>query len=320
MTDILLSVEDLASAYFEGRRRLTVVDDLSFHIDRGEAIAIVGESGCGKTSAALSIARLIEHGGGKITGGRIMFDGEDLAAKNKREMRAINGKRISMIFQEPMTSLNPLLTIGYQLTEMLKKEYGAAAAFERATGLLHAVGVDNADERMKSYPSQLSGGQRQRVMIAMALSTGPDLLIADEPTSSLDVTVQAQILALIKSINREMGMSVLLITHDLGIVAEIATRVIVMYAGQLVEQGRVDEIFNHPLHPYTRGLLKAVPTVSGGRRRLYIIPGTVPSTCDYPEGCRFSSRCDICDETCLGEDPPLMSIGGRQARCRHAGE
>ena len=313
----LLSVENLTSVYMEGHRSLVVVEDLSFCVNHGETIAIVGESGCGKTAAALSIARLIEHGGGKITGGRIMFDGEDLVAKNKREMRRVNGKRISMIFQEPMTSLNPLLTIGYQLTEILNKSADVVSARDRAIEMLSMVGVDNAPDRMKSYPFQLSGGQRQRVMIAMALCNHPDLLIADEPTTALDVTIQAQILDLIRKINENMHMSVLLITHDLGVVAEMAVRVIVMYSGQLVELGDVTDIFSHPLHPYTRGLLKAVPKVSGGRQRLYIIPGTVPSAYDYPEGCRFFSRCDIGDKICSTTAPPLLNIDGRQVRCHH---
>jgi oligopeptide/dipeptide ABC transporter ATP-binding protein len=314
--EALLSVENLTSVYMEGRRPLVAVDDLSFSINRGETVAIVGESGCGKTAAALSITRLIEQGGGKITGGRIMFGGEDLAVKNSREMRRVNGKKIAMIFQEPMTSLNPLLTIGYQLTEILKKKSGGPAAKERAAEMLRAAGIDNAAERLKSYSFQLSGGQRQRVMIAMALCNHPDLLIADEPTTALDVTIQAQILDLIRDLKEKMNMSVLLITHDLGIVAEMASRVIVMYAGQLVEQGSADEIFNSPLHPYTRGLLKAVPKVSGGRQRLYVIPGTVPSSYDDSEGCRFFSRCDICTGICSKESPSLLNINGRQVRCR----
>ena len=234
-------------------------------------------------------------------------------------MRRVNGNRISMIFQEPMTSLNPLLTIGYQLTEIINRKDGVstATARERAFEMLYSVGVDNATERLKSYPFQLSGGQRQRVMIAMALCNHPDLLIADEPTTALDVTIQAQILDLMKDMTEKMNMSLLLITHDIGIVAEMASRVVVMYAGQLVEQGRVNDILSRPLHPYTRGLLKAVPKVTGGRQRLYIIPGMVPSVHDYTEGCRFINRCDICDETCYEESPPLLNIGGRQVRCHH---
>jgi oligopeptide/dipeptide ABC transporter ATP-binding protein len=314
----LLSVENLTSVYMEDRRALVAVEDLTFSVNHGETIAIVGESGCGKTAAALSIARLIEHSGGKITGGRILLDGEDLVIKSKREMRRVNGRRISMIFQEPMTSLNPLLTVGYQLTEILKQNADVASARDRAVEMLCTVGVDNAGMRMKSYPFQLSGGQRQRIMIAMALCNQPDLLIADEPTTALDVTIQAQILDLIRKINENMHMSVLLITHDLGIVAEMASRVVVMYAGQLVELGETADIFNRPLHPYTRGLLKAVPKVSGGRQRLYIIPGTVPSAYEYSEGCRFFSRCDNCDEICAKEPPPLLNIGSGQVRCHHA--
>ena len=313
----LLSVENLTSVYMEDHRALVAVRDLSFYVNPGETVAIVGESGCGKTAAALSIARLIEHSGGEIINGKIMFDGEDLVIKNKREMRRVNGKRISMIFQEPMTSLNPLLTVGYQLTELLKKNVNAASAGDRAVEMLRMVGVDNVAERMKSYPFQLSGGQRQRIMIAMALCNHPDLLIADEPTTALDVTIQAQILDLIRSITENMHMSVLLITHDLGIVAEMASRVVVMYAGQLVELGDVENIFNNPLHPYTRGLLKSVPKVSGGRQRLHIIPGTVPSAYEHCEGCRFFSRCDICDETCSRKPPPLLNLDGRQVRCHH---
>ena len=364
MEQPLLSVENLTSAYMEGRRPRVAVDGLSFAVGRGETVAVVGESGCGKTAAALSIARLIEHSGGKITGGRVCFDGEDLAAKSSREMRRINGKKIAMIFQEPMTSLNPLLTVGYQLTEVLKgrggvpaERAGAAASPEiaeragsaadavectgaeldvvecagaaasavssvsargRALEMLRAVGVDNAAACLKSYSFQLSGGQRQRVMIAMTLCRHPDLLIADEPTTALDVTIQAQILQLIRDLRDEMGMSVLLITHDLGIVAEMASKVIVMYAGQLVEQGSVTEIFDNPLHPYTRGLLKAVPKVSGGRRRLYVIPGVVPSSWDDVVGCRFHGRCDIGDEYCSKAPPPLLNIDGRQVRCHRA--
>jgi len=301
MAETLLSVENLTSRY----KSFAAVEDLTFSIARGESVALVGESGCGKTAAALSIARLIEHGGGRIASGRIMFGGEDLAKKSAREMRRINGKRISMIFQEPMTSLNPLLTIGYQLREILADK-------SRAEEMLRAVGVDNPAERLRSYPFQLSGGQRQRVMIAMALCNEPDLLIADEPTTALDVTIQAQILELIRGINA----AVLLITHDLGVVAETASRVIVMYAGQLVEQGTAEEIFTDPLHPYTRGLLKAVPKVSGGRQRLYIIPGTVPAAHEFSDACRFAGRCDNCREICMKEAPPLSDAGaGRQVRC-----
>ena len=314
----LLSVENLTSVYMQGGQPLTAVEDLSFHINPGEAVAIVGESGCGKTAAALSITRLIEHSKGKISSGKIMFNGEDLVVKNKKEMRSINGKKISMIFQEPMTSLNPLLTVGYQLGEILMEKGDGSSTKEQAIEMLRAVGIDNAEQRLKSYPFQLSGGQRQRIMIAMALCNKPDLLIADEPTTALDVTIQAQILDLIREINQQMNMSVLLITHDLGVVAEMASRVIVMYAGQLMEQGSIEQIFSQPLHPYTRGLLKAVPKVSGGRQRLYIIPGTVSSAMDHSEGCRFYSRCDICTEICAEKSPPLLDINGRQVRCHNA--
>ena len=311
----LLSVENLTSVYMEGRTPLAAVDDLSFTVGRGETVAIVGESGCGKTAVALSIARLIEHGGGRITRGRILLDGEDLAPKSRREMRRINGKIISMIFQEPMTSLNPMLTIGYQLTEILKDTGSISAARSRAAEMLSAVGMDNAAERLKSYPFQLSGGQRQRVMIAMALCNNPTLLIADEPTTALDVTIQAQILDLIKMLKDKMDMSLLLITHDLGVVAEMASRIVVMYAGQLVEQGTTEEIFTDPLHPYTRGLLKAVPKISKGRQRLYVIPGTVPAAYDHTEGCRFYSRCDMSTPDCAADSPPLLHVGSRQVRC-----
>lgn len=297
-------------------------DRVSFSLKEGETLAIVGESGSGKSVTALSIMRLIPSPPGRITGGRILFQGEDLLRKTPEEMRKIRGNLIAMIFQEPMTSLNPVLTIRHQLTEAIRLHtpVGKNAAYRHAVSLLERVEVPDAKRRMRSYPHELSGGLRQRVMICMALACNPKLLIADEPTTALDVTVQAQILDLLRSIREERHMSVLFITHDLGVVADIAHRVIVMYAGRVVESAPVHQLFKEPLHPYTRSLIRAIPRLSTPRKQaLYTIPGIVPNLAHLPAGCAFSDRCDQCAALCHQQPPELRTLqDGRQVRCHMA--
>jgi oligopeptide/dipeptide ABC transporter ATP-binding protein len=288
-----------------------------------ETVGVVGESGCGKSVTSLSILRLIDRPGVIEPGSVIEFEGRDLMTLPEREIRAIRGNRISMIFQEPMTSLNPVFTVGDQVAEVARVHSGASKreAWERAVEMLTTVGMPAAAERAKEYPHQLSGGLRQRVMIAMALMMGPALLIADEPTTALDVTIQAQILELLAEMQERMGMSILLITHDLGVIAESATRVLVMYAGQVVEEAPVGLLFSAPHHPYTEGLLAAMPRVGAERERLAVIPGSVPLPTQWPTGCRFHDRCPFAWERCAAEPPPLYRIGdGHVSRCHLADE
>jgi oligopeptide/dipeptide ABC transporter ATP-binding protein len=284
---------------------------------------VVGESGCGKSVTSLSILRLIDRPGSIEPGSVIEFEGRDLMTLPEKEMRKIRGNRISMIFQEPMTSLNPVFTVGDQVAEVARVHSGASKreAWERAVEMLATVGMPAAADRAKEYPHQLSGGLRQRVMIAMALMMGPALLIADEPTTALDVTIQAQILELLAEMQERIGMSILLITHDLGVIAESATRVLVMYAGQVVEEAPVSELFAAPHHPYTEGLLAAMPRVGAERERLAVIPGSVPPPTNWPSGCRFHDRCPFAWERCASEPPPLYRIGERHvSRCHLADE
>ena len=284
------------------------VDDVSFNVMPGETLGIVGESGCGKSVTSLSIMRLIPNPPGYFAGGEIFFHGNDLLKLPEKEMREIRGNKISMIFQEPMTSLNPVFTVGDQIMEalILHQQLNKIDARKKAIDMLSLVGIPAPEQRIDEYPHQLSGGMRQRVMIAMALSCEPEVLIADEPTTALDVTIQAQILELIKSLQDELGLAVILITHDLGVIAEICERVIVMYAGQLIEQSGVNEIFKQPTHPYTQGLLKSIPVLGLDKpESLYNIKGSVPNATEFPYGCHFNPRCEIVQDKCKNEKPVI---------------
>jgi len=324
MTEPLLSVEQLQThfATMDGINR--AVDGVSFHVNAGETLAIVGESGCGKSVTAMSILRLIPEPPGKIAGA-IKFQGKDLLKLSDREMRQIRGNSISMIFQEPMTSLNPVLTVGRQIGETLRLHQGLSAhqAEEKAIGMLELVGIPEARRRVREYPHQLSGGMRQRVMIAIALACNPKLLIADEPTTALDVTIQAQILDLMRDLKHRVGAAIVLITHDLGVVAEVAERVIVMYAGRKVEEATVPQLFANPRHPYTRGLLGSVPklgsSLTGETTRLAEIPGLVPSLKRKLDGCVFASRCEFATDLCRQVVPGLEEKApGHIAACHFA--
>jgi peptide/nickel transport system ATP-binding protein len=305
---VILEVENLQTQFFTRDGVVRAVDGVSYSLGRGETLGVVGESGCGKSVAALSILRLIAPPG-RIVGGAIRFEGKDLLAHSEAEMRALRGNQISMIFQEPMTSLNPVLTVGRQIAETLVRHQGLSrhTASNRATEMLRLVHIPEPERRLREYPHQLSGGMRQRVMIAMAVACNPKVLIADEPTTALDVTIQAQILELIQELKDQLGTAVILITHDLGVVAETAQRVVVLYAGRKVEEASVDELFARPLHPYTRGLMDAIPRLHEGdeRRRLAEIPGMVPSLRDAVRGCSFAPRCAHASERCHVESPPI---------------
>ncbi|MEY3608839.1 MAG: hypothetical protein RLZZ447_1627, partial [Verrucomicrobiota bacterium] len=292
--DVILSVRDLVTTFDTDAGRLTAVDGVSFDVRRGRTLGIVGESGCGKSVTALSIMRLLPQPMGQIRGGRILFEGRDLATLPPAELHRIRGGRIGMIFQEPMTALNPVQPIGRQLSEvfLLHRTKDPAEAWRRGAEMLHKVGIPAPEIRMHEYPHQLSGGMRQRVVIAMALACEPAVVIADEPTTALDVTIQAQILELMQALQRDLGLAVVLITHDLGVIAETCDDVIVMYAGRVAEAGPVEAIFDRPAHPYTRGLLDSIPRLEGERKsRLRVIEGMVPGLRDLPAGCRFQNRC-----------------------------
>ncbi|WP_097026802.1 ABC transporter ATP-binding protein [Clostridium peptidivorans] len=314
---MLLEVKNLKTQFKMKDGLVNAVNGVDFNIDKGEVVAIVGESGSGKSVTSLSIMGLIPSPPGKVIDGEILFKGEDLLNKNKREMQDIRGSKISMIFQEPMTSLNPVFTVGRQISEsiMRHEKLSKKAAGKKAIEMLDLVGIPSPETRIKNYPHQLSGGMRQRVMIAMALTCNPELLIADEPTTALDVTIQAQILDLMVKLKEKLGTSILLITHDLGVVAETADRVVVMYCGKVVENGSVDEIFENPMHPYTQGLLNSIPKIDEECKKLFMIPGMVPNPLDMPEGCAFSSRCSKCSERCTSKEPPLINYNGREVRC-----
>jgi oligopeptide/dipeptide ABC transporter ATP-binding protein len=318
----LLQVEDLHTRLRTRDGVLTAVNGLSFTLDQGETLAIVGESGCGKSMTALSIMRLVPDPPGRIEQGAVRFDGVDLLRLPMDEMRRMRGSSISMVFQEPMTSLNPVRTIGSQVAEAITLHQGLSrrAALDRAEEMLTLVRIPDARARLSAYPHQLSGGMRQRVAIAMALSCNPRLLLADEPTTALDVTIQAQIMSLIRELQERLGMALLLITHDLGLVAENADRVVVMYAGRKVEEASVDDLFATPCHPYTRGLLGSVPRVdaAGGVQRLREIAGAVPSLAELPPGCPFAPRCPHADGDCRAAVPPLeQKRPGQWAACWH---
>lgn len=319
MTDSLLEVQGLVTEFDTDEGRVRAVDGVSFSARAGETLGIVGESGCGKSVTALSIMRLLPQPMGQIAGGRILFDGRDLASLSIEEMERIRGNSIGMVFQEPMTALNPVHTIGRQLTEvlLLHKPMTEQEATREAVSILDQVGIPSPEVRLGEYPHQLSGGMRQRVVIAMALACKPRLLIADEPTTALDVTIQAQILDLIKNLQQEMGMSVMLITHDLGVIAETCDSVVVMYAGRVVESGSVYRLFDAPTHPYTRGLLASIPTLdTTPKSRLSIIEGMVPGLLDLPAGCRFANRCPHVQPACENAPPETEDVEpGHQVAC-----
>ena len=305
--DVLLDVRGLKTHFFTDAGVVKSVDGVSFQIRKGETVALVGESGCGKSVTSLSILRLIPQPPGKIVAGEVLFNGRDLTKLPEGEMRKIRGNKIAMIFQEPMTSLNPVFTVGDQVMEAIVLHRGKTRAEARkdAVELFTKVGIPSPEMRVDTYPHEMSGGMKQRVMIAMALACSPDLLIADEPTTALDVTIQAQILDLLRRLQRELGMSVLFITHDLGVAAETAHRVAVMYASKVVEHGTARDVFKDPLHPYTQGLFKSLPKLGEKRDRLEVIPGTVPNPLDFPSGCKFHTRCPFAGERCVREEPEL---------------
>jgi peptide/nickel transport system ATP-binding protein len=317
----LLEVTDLRTWFRTDAGVAKAVDGVSFHVDAGEVLGIVGESGCGKSVTSLSVMQLIPQPPGELlAGSSIRFKGEELVGARESRLRDLRGNDIAMIFQEPMTSLNPVYTVGDQIGEALRlhRRIRKREARERSIDMLRLVGIPSPEARVDEYPHQLSGGQRQRVMIAMALSCEPELLIADEPTTALDVTIQAQILELLAELRQRLGMAVILITHDLGVVAEVCDRVVVMYAGQVVEHGTVEQIFREPRHPYTEGLLQAVPRLGVKQDELAVIPGTVPSPTAWPIGCRFHDRCPYGWDLCVREEPPLIQIQdapNRTARC-----
>ena len=324
----VLDVQDLQTYFYTRTGLVKAVDGVSYSVRSGETLGVVGESGCGKSVTALSVLRLVADPPGRIVGGSVRLDGVDLVGLDVAAMRSIRGKEISMIFQEPMTSLNPVMTIGRQIGEalLLHETTSRKVALARTIEMLQLVGIPEPQQRVKEYPHQLSGGMRQRAMIAMALACNPKVLIADEPTSALDVTIQAQILDLIAKLRRELGTAVILITHDLGVVAETAERVIVMYAGRKVEEASVDELFAHPLHPYTRGLMNSIPRLALMRRegasaadRLQEIPGMVPALSNLPAGCAFAPRCAFASDTCRREYPRYEEKrAGHWAACWHS--
>jgi len=314
----VLEIANLQTHFITDRGQIPAVDGVTISVHKGEVLGIVGESGCGKSVTSLSIMRLVPHPPGKIVGGSIKFKGEDLVTASEKRMREIRGNEIAMIFQEPMTSLNPVYTIGNQIAESILLHTNATKkeARQRSIEMLKKVGIPRAESIVDEYPHQLSGGMRQRVMIAMAMACNPDLLIADEPTTALDVTIQAQILDLMRQLNQESGTAILLITHDLGVVAEMCHRVVVMYAGNVVEEGDVRTILKHPKHPYTVGLLHSIPKLGESKDRLYSIPGNVPIPGSLAAGCRFAPRCEHATDKCRAEMPELKEVGANHyARC-----
>ncbi|MFH1626445.1 MAG: ABC transporter ATP-binding protein [Pseudomonadota bacterium] len=317
----LLDVIDLETHFITDEGAVRAVDRVSLSLNEGDTLGLVGESGCGKTVTALSIMRLVPPPSGKIVGGKIIFEGQDLLKLREPEMRKIRGNKISMIFQEPMTSLNPVFTIGGQISEVVRLHRGLSKkdAMDISVDMLKLVGFPSPERRVLEYPHQMSGGMRQRVMIAMALSCNPKLMIADEPTTALDVTIQAQIMDLMNRLKKEIGMSIILITHDLGVIAEVAKSVAVMYAGKIVEYSNVTDLFANPKHPYTKGLLASQPRMNGGRtgkKRLEAIPGIVPGLSDIPKGCSFSPRCQYVMPVCSQNEPWLKEdTEGHLASC-----
>ncbi len=316
--EVLLKVDELRTEFFSSKTSsVTAVDKVSFDIYKGEILGLVGESGCGKSVTSLSVMQLLKDTPGKVTHGQVLLDGKDLLKMSDAEIRSIRGGRMSMIFQEPMSALNPSMRIDRQMMEtiMLHTNKSKEEARSHAAAMLGKVGIPDPPRVLKNYPHQLSGGMSQRVMIAMALSCDPQLLIADEPTTALDVTIQAQILDLMKKLQKEDQSSILLITHDLGVVAEMCTRVIVMYAGKIVEEAPVEQLFASPTHPYTQGLIASVPKLGSGVKVLPSIPGSVPDLASMPKGCRFAPRCKYATEKCHAQEPALVTVGENQ-RCR----
>jgi len=328
--EAILSINNLKTHFFVQNHVYIAVDNVSISVKRGTTLAVVGESGCGKSMLASSVMRIVPDPPGKIVGGEVVFKGENLINKTEKQMEEIRGGSISMIFQEPMTSLNPVFRIGKQISESLlihqyaelsgrTKSEKKKSAMKKSIDLMEMVGIPDAPKRAHDYPHRLSGGMRQRVMIAMALASEPDLLIADEPTTALDVTVQAQILELLENLQKELHTTIILITHDFGVVAEVSDYVAVMYAGQIIEQSPTDMIFENPLHPYTIGLLRSVPRIDADQGELFVIEGVVPNSAFYPVGCRFANRCTQSKEICFKEMPELREAGGgRSVRCHFA--
>ncbi|WP_107838795.1 ABC transporter ATP-binding protein [Metasolibacillus meyeri] len=318
MGNAVLDVKNLLTQYYTGDGVISAVNDVSFSIPKGQTVCLVGESGCGKSAVAMSIMGLIDAGSGGVKSGEILFEGKDLLKMKKHELRQLRGNDMSMIFQEPMTSLNPVLTIGGQIMEPLMEHelISKKEAKKRALELIELVGIGRAEEIFNSYPHQLSGGMLQRIMIAIALACSPNLLIADEPTTALDVTIQAQILDLLRSLKEQREMSMLLITHDLGVVAEVADYVIVMYAGKIIEEGPVVELFKNPKHPYTKGLLKAKPVINQRQEELYTIAGQVPNLATLTPSCYFSERCEQCMAVCKEQIPEIQDLdNGQRVAC-----
>lgn len=318
METTVLEVKNLKTHFFTEEGTAKAVDGVSFHLKKGETLGIVGESGCGKSMTSLSILRLIPTPPGKIVDGEILLNNENIIAMDNEQLRKVRGNKISMIFQEPMTSLNPVLTVGEQIAESLRlhQNLSRKEAWRKAVEMLELVGIPAPEKRAKQEPFQLSGGMRQRVMIAMALACNPEVLIADEPTTALDVTIQAQILEILKELQQKLGMSIIFITHDLGVVAEMCDKVAVMYAGQIIEEGSADSIFEGPLHPYTNGLIDSIPKLHGDQEDLATIEGSVPSPYHYPVGCRFAERCQFAAAICRTKQPDLVQMGeGRTVRC-----
>lgn len=318
MTETILDINELHTHFFTDDGEIPAVDGVSLHVNKGEIVGIVGESGCGKSVTSLSIMQLVPDPPGKIVSGNINFKGENLVKVSNKRMKKIRGKEIAMIFQEPMTSLNPLFTIGNQLRESIRihEKMSKKDAHLKSINLLKLVGLPRAEEVINEYPHQLSGGMRQRVMIAMAMACEPELLIADEPTTALDVTIQAQILDLMRKLNADKNTAILLITHDLGVVAEMCDRVIVMYAGQVVEEGTVREVLKDPKHPYTKGLIRSLPRLDEKNQKLYSIRGTVPRPKMGRTGCRFAPRCEFALNRCVKENPDLYTLeNNRLSRC-----
>jgi oligopeptide transport system ATP-binding protein len=313
----LLRVENLTTSFYTDDGIIPAVEDLNFEVGNGETLGIVGESGCGKSITSLSIMRLLPYAG-RVPKGRILFNGEDLLKKSASEMRKIRGNEISMIFQEPMTSLNPVYPIGEQIAEAVRLHQGLKPreAMAKALEIIKMVGIPLPERRINEYPHQLSGGMRQRVMIAIALSCRPKLLIADEPTTALDVTIQAQILQLMDDMKQKLGMSIIFITHNLGVIAEMAQRIIVMYAGKIIEESPTELFFSQPLHPYSEGLMLSMPYLVKDEKTLHMIPGNVPNFLNMPTGCRFHPRCSYCRDICIKQEPKLEQAGGnRRVMC-----
>ena len=310
----MLEVKDLRTSFFTPAGEVKAVNGVSFNLEKGKVLGIVGESGSGKSVTAYSIMQILEKTG-KIVGGSIKFNGEELVDSGEKKMKEVRGNKISIIFQDPMTSLNPTYTIGHQLMEaiLLHTDRNKKQSYDRAVEMLRLVNINEPEKRMKQYPFELSGGMRQRVMIAMALACEPDILIADEPTTALDVTIQAQILELMQSLQKELGMAIIMITHDLGVVAQLCDEVVVMYAGSICEQGTADEIFYNPKHEYTKGLMRSIPTVNSDGSKLEPISGTPIDLLNMPKGCPFAPRCDAAMKICLRERCPRMEINGDHA-------